>query len=102
MIRHCVFLKFKPGIAPDEREALFDLLRALKVQLDGFIGISFSANHSPEGFGRGFDWAFIVDFVDTAARDAYLVHPAHQEAGARLVAALEGGTEGLMVYDFEL
>ncbi|TIV56395.1 MAG: Dabb family protein, partial [Mesorhizobium sp.] len=27
---------------------------------------------------------------------------AHQRAGARLVAALEGGTEGLMVIDLEV
>jgi hypothetical protein len=34
-------------------------------------------------------------------RNAYLVHTAHQRAGARLVAALEG-TGGLMVIDLEI
>lgn len=99
MIRHCVFLKLRADIDATAREALFDELRALKAHLPGMLGITFSPNHSPEGFGRGFDWAFIVDFTDLAARDAYLVHPAHQAAGARLLAALEGGTDGLMVYD---
>lgn len=99
MIRHCVFLKLRSDIDATAREALFDALRGLKALLPGMLAISFSPNVSPEGFGRGYDWAFIVDFADVAARDAYLVHPAHQAAGARLVAALEGGTEGLMVYD---
>nr|WP_292237006.1 hypothetical protein [Mesorhizobium sp.] len=43
-----------------------------------------------------------MDFRDAAARDAYLVHDDHSRAGARLVAALEGGTDGLMVFDLEI
>ncbi|WP_430699062.1 hypothetical protein [Mesorhizobium dulcispinae] len=43
-----------------------------------------------------------MDFRDAVARDAYLVHEAHQCAGARLVTALDGGTEGLMVVDLEI
>ncbi len=35
-------------------------------------------------------------------RDAYLAHPDHGRAGARLVAALQGGTDGLFVLDFEM
>ncbi|MBZ9821883.1 Dabb family protein [Mesorhizobium sp. CA4] len=50
------------------------------------------------GFGHG----FTIDFRDAAARDAYLAHNAHQRAGARLVATLEGGTDGLMVIDLEV
>nr|WP_245475226.1 MULTISPECIES: Dabb family protein [unclassified Mesorhizobium] len=61
----------------------------------------FSANVSPEPFARGFGHGFTIDFRDAAARDAYLAHEAHQRAGARLVAALEGGADGLMVLDLE-
>lgn len=43
-----------------------------------------------------------MDFPDAAARDAYLVDPAHKEAGDRLVAALEGGVAGLLVFDIEV
>ncbi|WP_348641911.1 hypothetical protein [Mesorhizobium sp. B2-5-4] len=43
-----------------------------------------------------------MDFRDAAARDAYLVHEAHQRAGARLIATLEGGTDALMVFDLDL
>jgi hypothetical protein len=40
-----------------------------------------------------------MDFVDEAARDTYLDHPDHKAAGARLVGALEGGRDGLIVFD---
>jgi hypothetical protein len=32
-------------------------------------------------------------------RDAYLIHPAHQAIGARIVAETEGGAEGVFVFD---
>ena len=57
---------------------------------------------SPEGLGKGFNDGFIMDLADAAARDGYLVDPAHQAAGTRLVAALEGGTDGLIVFDLEV
>ena len=43
-----------------------------------------------------------MDFRDAAARDAYLVHPDHQKAGARLVGALAGGVDGLIVFDLAI
>ena len=43
-----------------------------------------------------------MDLADAAARDRYLVDPAHKAAGARLVAALEGGRDGLIVFDLEV
>jgi hypothetical protein len=64
--------------------------------------VAFGANVSPEPFARGFTHGFTIDFRDAAARDAYLAHPDHGRAGARLVAALEGGTDGLFVLDFEM
>ncbi|TIP45015.1 MAG: Dabb family protein, partial [Mesorhizobium sp.] len=70
--------------------------------IDGMSQVHFSANVSPEPFGRGFTHGFTIDFRDAAVRDAYLAHEAHQRAGTRLVAALEGGTDGLMVIDLEV
>jgi hypothetical protein len=43
-----------------------------------------------------------MDFPDATARDAYLADGKHKAAGARLVAALEGGDEGLLVFDIEV
>jgi hypothetical protein len=51
---------------------------------------------------RGLHDLFWFDFRDEAARDAYLADPAHKKAGARLVAACEGGRDGITVLDFEV
>jgi hypothetical protein len=99
MIRHCVFVKFRSGVTATEREAIYGDLRALKAKIPGLVADSYGPTVSPEGLGQGFADGFTMDFRDAAARDAYLVHPDHQAAGARLVAALEGGVAGLLVFD---
>ncbi|RUU80962.1 Dabb family protein [Mesorhizobium sp. M7A.F.Ca.MR.362.00.0.0] len=102
MIRHCVFARFRNDVAAAERMAIHADLDALRQVIDGMDAVKFSANVSPEPFARDFTHGFTIDFRDAAARDAYLVHEAHQRAGARLVAALEGGTDGLTVFDLEI
>jgi hypothetical protein len=102
MIRHCVFARFRNDVPAAENTAIHADLEALRQVIDGMDAVKFSANVSPEPFARGFTHGFTIDFRDAAARDAYLVHEAHQRAGARLVAALEGGTDGLMVFDLEI
>jgi hypothetical protein len=102
MIRHCVFVKFRSDVSAAERESIYDGLRALKGKLDGMVADSYGPNVSPEGAGRGFAHGFTMDFRDVAARDAYLVDPDHKAAGQRLVAALEGGRDGILVFDLEV
>jgi hypothetical protein len=102
MIRHCVFVRFRDNVSAAERTAIHADLEALRSVIDGMDTVQFSANVSPEPFARGFTHGFTIDFRDATARDAYLVHEAHQRAGARLVAALEGGTDGLMVFDLDI
>ncbi|RUU06937.1 Dabb family protein [Mesorhizobium sp. USDA-HM6] len=101
MIRHCVFARFRDDVLAAERAAIHADLEALRSVIDGMGTVNFSTNVSPEPFARGFSHGFTIDFRDAAARDAYLVDEAHQRAGVRLVAALEGGTDGLMVFDLE-
>ena len=103
MIRHIVLVKFRADVTPDAREAIFASLEALRGHLPGIVDMQFGANVSPEGKSLGFDDGFIIDFADAAARDAYLVDPAHKAAGAQLVAALEGGRDsGLIVFDIAI
>lgn len=102
MIRHCVFVKFRADVPSTERAAIHADLSALRSMIDGMDAMHFNGNVSAEPFARGFTHGFTIDFSDAAARDAYLAHEAHRKAGARLVAALEGGTDGLMVFDLEI
>jgi hypothetical protein len=102
MIRHCVFFKFRSGVSADERAEIYAGLNALVGQIDGLLSADFGHSVSPEGLEQGFKDGFIMDFVDEAARDRYLPHPAHKAAGAKLVAALEGGRDGLIVFDMDV
>ena len=102
MIRHCVFIRFRPEISRARRDELFAEIDALKHVLSGISAVHIGANVSPEnGMDKGFSDGFIVDFDNAEARDAYLVDPGHQKTGARLVAAAMGGVEGILVYDLE-
>jgi hypothetical protein len=102
MIRHIVLFKFRTGVSADERAEIYAGLNALVGQIEGLLSAEFGPNISPEGLGQGFNDGFIMDFVDAAARDRYLPHPAHKAAGAKLVAALEGGVQGLVVFDMKV
>jgi hypothetical protein len=102
MIRHCVFINFKPTISAAYKAELFDEIAALKSRLPGMLAVHIGVNVSPEaGMDKGFGDGFIVDFDDSFSRDAYLVDPDHKMTGSRLVAAAEGGIDGILVYDLE-
>ncbi len=102
MIRHCVFVKFRADVPADERASIYAGLAQLVGQIEGLLSADFGANISPEGMAKGFNDGFIMDLADAAARDRYLADSAHKAAGSRLVGALEGGREGLLVFDLEV
>ncbi len=102
MIRHCVFVRFRPDVPRSERDAIHADLEALRGHLNGMGPVRFGPNVSPEGLDRGLSAGFTIDFDDAAARDAYLADEAHGRAGARLVAAAQGGLDGLLVVDLDI
>ena len=102
MIRHLVLTRFRSDVAVGEIAAVFNDLANLRGHMPKMLAFHAGANVSPEGLGRGYSHAIAIDFTDSAARDAYLVDPAHKAAGARLVAACEGGVEGVLVVDLEI
>lgn len=102
MIRHIVLVRFAATTTSSERAAIFADLAALQAVVPGARDFAAGENVSPEGRARGYTHAFTFDFDDAAARDAYLAHPTHRVAGARLVAALDGGRDGTLILDFEV
>jgi hypothetical protein len=103
MIRHIVAMRFRDGIAPVTKAAIYRDLAALSGHLKGILDFRSFANVSPEtAVVHGFGDLFWFDFADAAARDAYLADPAHKAVGARIVAATEGGADGVLVLDVEL
>jgi hypothetical protein len=102
MIRHCVFIRFRSDLTSASKNSIFNDIVALRDAVPGILAVHVGVNVSPEtGMDKGFSSGFIVDFDGAAARDAYLVHPDHEKAGARIVEAAEGGVSGILVYDLE-
>ncbi len=101
MIRHVVLFKLRQDLSEKVVVEIFVALKALQNQMPGIIAVSAGHDQSPEGLQRGNTHGFSVDFVNAAARDAYLPHPAHQKVGAMIVGAAEGGVDGITVVDWD-
>ena len=103
MIRHLVALRFKAGTSDATKQQLYDDLAGLEQRIDGIIDFQSRMNVSVEDpLVRGYRDLFWFDFRDAKVRDTYLVDETHQAVGARIVAEMEGGTDGIFVMDFDL
>jgi hypothetical protein len=101
MIRHLVALRFRTGTPEATKAALYADLAALDARIDGILDFQARTNVSVEDpLVRGFRDLFWFDFRDEAVRDAYLADPVHRSIGARIVAELEDGPNGVFVCDF--
>jgi hypothetical protein len=103
MIRHFVLLRYRHDVPRADREALMRDLAAVVGAIPGCWAFRVHRNVSVEPpMIKGFLDGFTVDFADETARAAYLADPAHAAVGARIVAATEGGAEGVIVFDHDL
>jgi Stress responsive A/B Barrel Domain len=98
MIRHIVLLKARPEVSDDHIAAIFADLHRL--DLPGILAIHSGQSESPEKIERGYLHGFTVDFTDWQALATYQDHPDHKRVGAALVAAAQGGIDGILVFDF--
>jgi hypothetical protein len=100
MIRHFVALRFKAGTPQSTKDRLYVELAGLSGHIDGVLDFQTRPNVSVEvPLVRGFNDVFWFDFRDFAVRDTYLADPIHQAVGGRIVAELEGGADGVFVFD---
>jgi hypothetical protein len=100
MIRHIVLLKARPEVTEGHIAAIFADLHALR--LPGILAIHSGRSESPEKIERGYLHGFTVDFADWEALAAYQAHPDHKRVGAALVAAAQGGIDGILVFDLRI
>lgn len=101
MIQHIVLLKLKAGTTAEQKQALLEGLVGLQLEnkIAGIQSVSGGANNSPEGKTHGFDWGFVMTFVDRAARDAYLPHPDHIALGQTLLRPI---ADDVLVMDYAI
>ena len=83
MITHIVLLAPAPGAAAELEKVGHDAV-GLADEIPGIVDIHFGRDTSPEDLANGYTHGLVVTFVDAAARDAYLPHPAHVAFGTRM------------------
>ena len=98
MIEHIVLLRWKSDTGNAAKAELAGGLAELAGEVPGIARYVSGAQGSAEGKHNGFDWGFVMTFTDTAARDAYLPHPAHQAVVTKLLAPV---VQDVLVFDFE-
>jgi hypothetical protein len=101
MIRHVVLVRLRAGVTEPEIAAAFAEIKALEGDLPGLRTVMYGRSESPERIERGYLHGMVADFDDWAALHRYHADPRHQDAGRKLVAAAEGGLDGILVFDLE-
>lgn len=81
-VRHLVVFKFKPEATPAQIDTLTRAFAALRDSIPGITAFEHGVNSSPENANLGFTHVYLMTFTSAAARDAYLVHPAHKRFGS--------------------
>lgn len=100
MVRHVVVFKYKPEATEAQIQKITDAFRDLKDEIPGIVSFEHGVNNSPEGLNQDFTHVYLLTFEDTAARDAYLPHPAHTAFGKLL--GDSGIFDGAFVVDYEV
>jgi hypothetical protein len=90
--------RFKPGASPEKIRELTQAFHALQHTIPGIVAFEHGVNNSPERLNMRFTHVYLLTFTSTAARDAYLPHPAHKAFGELL--GRSGIVDGVFVVDF--
>ncbi len=77
-VYHIVHFKFKAGTTPEQIQKVETEFAALKGKVAEVESLTWGTDISTEGLSDGYTHCWVVTFKDTAARDAYIVHPAHK------------------------
>jgi hypothetical protein len=89
-VRHIVLLKVRGDAAGDDVEAALAAARSMAGDVPGLLEVVAGPDVSTESMTQGYTHALVMRFADTAARDGFLVHPAHAAAMPLLTPLVEG------------
>ncbi len=94
---HVVLVRWNSGVSRAKLDELTELAGAFPDTIPGVLAVHCGPSTSPEGLEGGFEWALVVSFGSSSARDDYLPHPAHQPV-AQLISRL---AEQVVVFDVD-
>ena len=101
MIRHIVLVRFQPNVSESAISDIFAELEAVRAEITGMGPVVSGKSTSPEQIERGYMHGFSVDFESWDGLRSYQNNPSHKKSGAKIVAAAQGGIEGVLVFDLE-
>ena len=96
VLRHVVMYKFRDDLSAAQLKEVVDAFAGLPKKIDAIVAFEHGTNVSAEGKSEGFTHVFVVTFRDEKGRDAYLVHPAHDE----YVKVVKGRRDKVIVFDY--
>ena len=94
--RHVVLFKFKDDAPAADVKAIEDAIVAFPPSMPMITALEWGKDCSVENLQDGFTHCFLVTFRDADGLKAYLPHPTHQAAVAKLKPAMEK----LLVFDY--
>ncbi len=95
-LQHWILPSFTEDTQAPKQEFLASAFGDLRHQIRDIVAFEWGCNISPEGLSKGFTHAFSMTFVDSASRDFYLQHPAHQA----FVEQLKPYLKDVLVFDY--
>jgi quinol monooxygenase YgiN len=102
MLKHCVFVNFKPEHTQAERDEILAGFAQVGKDVPGMLDYCYGPNRDFENKSADYRDGFIVTFEDRAALSAYDSHPMHQDLGSKMVSMCVGGHDGIIVFDLEI
>ena len=97
MVEHIVLFKTTAAATDEQRQRAMAELKLLKDKVPGIIDLSVGRNFSTRN--QGYDIGLVVRFVDRAALEVYLPHPAHRGCVDEFITPIK---EDVIVVDYEI
>jgi lysophospholipase L1-like esterase len=79
ILRHVVLFKFKDDSTHEQVQEVVTAFGALQSKIDTIEDYEWGTDVGVENLAAGFTHCFVVSFRDSAGRDAYLPHAAHED-----------------------
>ena len=94
-IAHVVLTQWRADAPSEALSEMREIIGRFQAEIPGVVSVTEGASVSTEGLEAGYEWALVVTFESSDARDGYLDHPNHLP-----VAAIIGEwAERLVVFD---
>ena len=97
-VRHVLIARLSPAMTASQFDQFINAFRDLTHKIEGILSFEYGENVSPEGLNQDMTHVIMLTFVNAAARDAYLPHPAHLQF-VEFMGRL-GILEALLVIDY--